>query len=298
MRKFILLLFILFPILCTSLANNLQITESNNINLVINSEKIYFNSPILLSNSHILFPLRELCDKLKVPDLSISWNNKEQSITMKYKGKNLILKINSNIAKINEIETLLPCGPTLYKNKTYIPIRMISEFLDYFVIWNENSKTAFIKSSQNYFETKTFLNNLNNILSNIYDVKIDVINEINDMSFGNSIYIDTKKNVILEKNILNDAWHNSQIKLATKTTIEEVNYISTLACGISIDNSLSNENYYVYAGFFPSASGNLSKGKLYIDTNNLYITKLITETETDLGILKQHVLFSYGENLI
>ena len=298
MKKIIFFILIIIIIFCPSSANKLDIVENNNINLVINSEKIHLSSPIILSNSHILFPLRELCDNLSDANINIIWDNKVQAVTILYSGKTLTLNLNSNIAKLNNTDILLPCSPLLYKNLTYIPIRMVGEFFDCTVIWDDNSKTAFIKDAINYFETKAFLDNINNIVSNVHDVKIDVINEVNNMSFGNSIYIDTKENKVMEKNILNDTWHNSKISLTGKNILEESNYLSALAGGIELNKKLSNENYYVYTGFFPTNSGKLACGKFYIDTNNLLLVKMISESENSLGLLKQNVLFSYGISLI
>lgn len=298
MKKMILLLIFLLPFICTSSANNLELIESTDVNLIINSEKILLDAPIILSNSHILFPLRTLCDKLPNSDIKLFWDNKGQTITIYYLNKTLQLKINSNIAKINNTELILPCAPILYKNKTYIPLRIIGEFLDCFITWDQQSKTAFIKDITDYFETKIFFDSLNDIISNIHDVKIDIINEINDISFGNSIYINTKENTILEKNMLNDAWHESKIKLVNKSTLEENNFLTSLSGGVKKNSKLSSETYYVYDGYFPAQSGELSKCTLYIDTSNLYLTKMISETKTDLGILKQNVLFSYGKELI
>lgn len=298
MKKMILLLIFLLPFICTSSANNVDIIESNDINLIINCEKISLNAPTILSNSHILFPLRELCDNLSNLDITLFWDNKGQTINIFYSGKTLLLNLNSNIARINNTEVMLPCAPILYKNKTYVPLRMIGEFLDCFTIWDNNSKTAFIKNSNEYFETKMFLDNLNNVVSNVYDVKIDVINEINNVSFGNSIYINTKENKILEKNMLNDSWHESKIKLANNSTLEENNFLASLAGGIKKHSKLSSETYYVFDGYFPAKSGELSKCTLYIDTASLYLSKMISETKTDLGMLKQNALFSYGEKIV
>ena len=36
----------------------------------------------------------------------------------------------------------------------------------------------------------------------------------------------------MEKNMLNNAWHESKIKLATKSTLEENIFLSSLAGGI------------------------------------------------------------------
>lgn len=295
MKKLILLFITIIPFLCTSSANNIDFIETSNINLVINSEKILLSSPIIISDSTILFPLREMCEKLSLPLYTLHWDKAEQSTKISYNNKEIIFKINSNIAQINNTNVLIPAIPVLYKNQTYIPLRTLTEFLDYFTIWDENSKTIFIKNSQDYFETNTFFKGLNDVISNVYDVKIDIINEINDISFGNSIYIDTRKNQIMEKNILNDVWHESSIKLTNSSALDEINYLSTLSCGTKLNSKLSSENYYVYEGYFPSKSGKLTYGKLYINTINLYIEKMITETQTNLGKLKQSVIFRYGD---
>ncbi len=298
MKKIIVLLITILPVLCTSSANNLDFIESTDIHLIINSEKNILTSPTIISNSHILFPLRELCEKLSLPLENLYWDKNEQTVKIFFKDKQLEFKINSNIAKINDTEVLLPCTPLLYKNQTYVPLRMFSEFLDYFTIWDENSKTVFIKSANDYLETNTFFLALNDIVSNVYDVQIDIINEINNTSFGNSIYIDTRKNQIFEKNMLNTEWHNSSIKLTKKSSLEEINYLSVLACGMKKNTKLSSENYYVYEGYFPAKSGELSYGRLYINTISLCIEKMICETQTTLGLLKQNVIFRYGELLV
>ena len=286
MKKLILLFITIVPLLCTSSANNLDCIELDNISLVINSEKISLSSPIIISDSNILFPLKEMCEKLSLPLDNLTWDKGSQAVKIIYKNKELIIKINSNIAKINNLEVLISSAPVLYKNQTYVPLRTLTEFLDYFTIWNESSKTIFIKNAKDYFETNAFFSGLNSVVSNVYDVQIDVINEINNASFGNSIYIDTRTNQIMEKNILNNTWHESSIKLTNSTSLEEINYLSTLSCGMNLNNKLSSESHYVYEGYFPAKTGRLIYGKM------------ITETETNLGKLKQNVIFRYGDCLV
>ena len=38
--------------------------------------------------------------------------------------------------------------------------------------------------------------------------------------------------------------------------------------------------------------------KLYVNVINLYIEKMVTETKTSLGTLKQNVIFRYGDCLV
>lgn len=293
MKKILILLLVIVPFICTSSANNLEFIETKNINIIINSKKSSLECPIVLANSNILFPVKELCEKMSIPNTYLVWDSVGQAVTIFYNNKSLRLNINSNIAKLNDTEVLLPSSPILYNDRSYVPIRTVCEFLDCFVVWDKGSKTVFIKNSNDYFETKAFFDNLNSTTPKTSNVKIDIINEINNSSFANSIYIDAKKNTVYEKNIMNNDWHESKIKLSSNNTLEDFAYIPFLAGGMSKNSKQSSENYYVYEGFFPTKTKKLSYGKLFINSSNLHLEKMISETVTDFGKLQQNVIFTY-----
>jgi len=120
----------------------------------------------------------------------------------------------------------LSSEPTLYKNQTFIPLRVVSEFLDCRIAWDNPSKSVFIKSSNDFYEAENLFHQSANALKKCSSVKMDIISEITypegNFSFGHSVYVDKNANTIYTKNMLDSDWKLSAIRPQVKATQLEI----------------------------------------------------------------------------
>lgn len=155
--KSLLMLVICILLFTTSLA-------SNSISILVNNSKIYSDVEPFISNGTTYVPLRFISEALQTD--SISWNQNSQSVTIK-KGKNTLnFFINKNYAFINNVRKTINGTPIIKNNRTFVPLRIISENLDATVNWNEDTKivsitTETISSNQTTATNKKPSNNSN-----------------------------------------------------------------------------------------------------------------------------------------
>lgn len=286
-KNFFILIFLL---ICTSSSYCENISEKNNLNIIINSEKVYA-SPIIYKD-YTLIPIRQILPFFNIQNENIHYAN--STITIKRYNSVLTLKINDINGYINSNKIQLPVAPILYENTTYLPLRVISDFFDCYTYYDSNTQTIFIKDLNEYQQIESFFQKVQNRLYFVDYVQIDIINEIknktSNYSFGNSIYIDKKTNSVFQKNILDSDWKKSNMKV--NTTINGFN--NNFFAGLSFDRTKSSDSQMVFCGFYPTNSGTLCKSTIYLDTATRLITKQISEFSSNDMSIKQNVLYSYN----
>lgn len=291
MKKLLILLFLFLLVFCRSSANNPDIIESDTVQVIMNGKKVDLSSPVLLANDTLLFPLRNLLQNLPIATTEFFWDEKEQVITVLTENSTLCLQVNSDTALLNDAPFPLSTAPVLHKNQTFIPLRVVSEFLDCRIAWDNPSKSIFIKSSSDFYEAEEIFRQSNAALKKINSVKMDIINEITypegNFSFGHSVYVDKATNTIYTKNILEPDWTiYSQNELTSTATYEE----NLLPFCFSLDKTKSNENTYIFHGFYPNKKGALSESTIFIDTLTFQFVKLTTKNDQQV----QNILYRYG----
>lgn len=294
MKKIMSLSMVFIFLFCTSSANNYETVEDYSVNIIINSEKIELASPAIFSNSVMLFPLRELLTQLNIKEENIVWDSKTSSVLLISDKNTLVIKINSEKALMNNITFNLPASPILYKNQTYVPLRLFGEFFNCHIVWDSRTRSVFIKEIDNYFETIKLIKSVNQSISRKKFAQIDIITECkteNNFSFGTSIYLDLEKNKLYEKSMFDKEWTVSNVTFATDCSLFEGEFSNILPSAMSIDMKLTDENHLVLTGFYPAKSSLLCHGKLYLDAKTLNPIKLISETENT----KKSILYSFND---
>lgn len=111
----------------------------NNVSIVIDGEAVQFRDPILNKADHLLLPMRALYEAIGA---NVDWNKGTQTASATRNGKSVDLTIDSAIAKVDGVNVSMSVAPLMYKDRTYIPLRFVSENLDGTVNWNEATKTV------------------------------------------------------------------------------------------------------------------------------------------------------------
>jgi hypothetical protein len=111
--------------------------SKDNVSIEVDGKKIPFNDPILNKAGHILLPMRAFYEAI---DASVFWDKKSQTASAVRNGKTVTLTIDSTSAKVNDSKRPMKVAPLLYKYRTYVPLRFVSENLDGKVHWNEGKQ--------------------------------------------------------------------------------------------------------------------------------------------------------------
>ena len=133
-----------------SAASNNGIQIKNNVSITINGETISVHDPILNKSDFLLLPMRALYEAIGA---SVDWNKETLTASATRNGKNVDLKIDSMTALVDGQEAAMDVAPFMYKDRTYMPLRFVSENFDGNVHWDPVTQSVDITLSDEQPET-------------------------------------------------------------------------------------------------------------------------------------------------
>ncbi|MFB7157032.1 stalk domain-containing protein [Lysinibacillus sp. NPDC056232] len=133
--------FILSGQTSASAATDKGIQIRNNVTINIDGETIQINDPILSKADHLLLPMRALYEAIGA---SVDWSKENNTATAYRNGKVINLTIDSMTALVDGQEVEMDVAPLIYKDRTYMPLRFVSENFDGNVAWDPDTQTVTI----------------------------------------------------------------------------------------------------------------------------------------------------------
>lgn len=133
MKKKLLIVAIIFTLL------NVSVMAKGDANLFIDGKKQ--EADVILKDNRTFVPLRFISENL---GYKVQYDNGAKKITISRDGDVLEMKVNSKDFKVNGSKKQMDVATFLNKDRTYVPIRFISEAFGKEVGWDQNSKTAYI----------------------------------------------------------------------------------------------------------------------------------------------------------
>lgn len=145
----ILLTIMIFNVSTVEIFAQKVVQEDNKISeaqatIIINETT--FQSPVkpIIKNGRILAPLRALFEAMSI---NVQWDSVEKIVYATKDNATVMVSINSNIAFVNEIPVELDQSAIIYNDSTYVPLRFIGEAFGGSVDWNQDTRTATIKTN-------------------------------------------------------------------------------------------------------------------------------------------------------
>jgi hypothetical protein len=136
-----------------------MVVESPDIKIIIDGKLSTYSDVPITVNNRTLLPFREVLNNRGVQndDKHIIWNSKEKSVTIYKDEIEVYLKIDSTDAMVNNEPVTIDVAPMIYKNRTYIPTRFISQSLGIKVGWDPIASTVLLKNESDYNSAKDIL---------------------------------------------------------------------------------------------------------------------------------------------
>jgi hypothetical protein len=118
----------------------------NYVSVVLDGKKVYFPDaqPFIDGNGRTLVPVRFVTESLGA---GVNWLGETQTVAIAYQGKDIRLKIGESKATVNGSDTTLDTQVILKGNRTFVPLRFVSESLNAKVSWDGNSSTVGIQTA-------------------------------------------------------------------------------------------------------------------------------------------------------
>ncbi len=190
MRKIVTVLFmmILFIGSMHSIAHatteqlNLQydgqnyVYQNRSVSVVINGHEVQTGEmPAIIFNSRTLVPAREVFES-EAFNAEVQWNGEKKEVYITYQDNIIVLQINSSVALVNnesvqmDVPAKLIMDTSKNCSKTMIPLRFVSEHLDFDVDWDGENYIAYLNNIVQE-------NNENSQNENITDDDVEVDNQ-------------------------------------------------------------------------------------------------------------------------
>ena len=96
----------------------------------------------IIRNDRTLLPVRFIAETL---GMEVDWNPENRRVTLTGNGRKILLTIDSSWAEIDGQQSVLDVEPMIYADRTYLPLRFISETLDKKVDWDGVARKVTVK---------------------------------------------------------------------------------------------------------------------------------------------------------
>lgn len=143
MKKAALVLSVglLFATISSSMALAVKIP----LRVVVNGEKVMFPDaePFIDANSRVQVPIRFVSEALGA---NVGWIDSTKTVTVKLKDKEVVLPIGKKNFQVNGENMQMDTEALLKEERTFVPIRFVSEALGATVRWEDSIKTLKLRS--------------------------------------------------------------------------------------------------------------------------------------------------------
>ncbi|MBC7876509.1 MAG: copper amine oxidase N-terminal domain-containing protein [Anaerolineales bacterium] len=139
MKKILLMFFFI-----TTLCLPIHTFADTNIKVMLNNQYMTFETAPFIENERTLIPLRAIAEALNI---KIDWDAKTKTVIATKEDRIIELKIGNTNAVINGMKIGLDAPAQIIKDRTFVPLRFLSESLGANVQWYANSNTIIITST-------------------------------------------------------------------------------------------------------------------------------------------------------
>lgn len=127
------------------------------IKIVIDGKRIKPDVDPYISNDRTLVPIRVIAEEL---DSVVEWDNDNRAVHISKEDIHILLRIDSYLVEYtNDNETsytIIDVTPQITGDRTFVPIRLISNALGVKIEWDNDKRTVYIDSSERSEVTKFF----------------------------------------------------------------------------------------------------------------------------------------------
>ncbi len=240
-------------------------TSKQPIKIYIDDSEVSSDVPELMKNDKLYVPIRFVSEKF---GSVLGWNASTNQATLDTPfGDRLLLTMNDYFMKMNGKSYFSDTSPIEKNGRTYLPLRMIAEFMHAEVSWSNADKTAVIKQVPLY--TAADGDTVASV-ARLYGLKPQDLKEYNGFNDG-ALQAGSKVKVVIPSVIAERDKYESLYLLAKLVTAEagDEPLKGQIAVGDVVMNRVSSELFpdtihdviYAQGQFTPAMNGDLDKIK-------------------------------------
>lgn len=136
-------------------------TNTNDIKIEIDGKNVISDVAPFINNERTLVPIRVISENL---GYNVNWDNNSRKVTVKNNDKTIELFIGKKNVSVNGVDNSIDVAPMIKNERTFVPLRFISESFDNDVKWDNDSRV--VKINKKVTIKSDITNNTNKIINN------------------------------------------------------------------------------------------------------------------------------------
>ncbi|QGG49422.1 copper amine oxidase N-terminal domain-containing protein [Heliorestis convoluta] len=104
--------------------------------LFVHGQRLTYDVPPVIREGRVLVPVRAITEGMGA---QVDWNQESKLITITRDGVTVELSLDSSVIRVNGVEQVMDTAPSLYNNRTLVPLRFISIALGDRVLYDEET---------------------------------------------------------------------------------------------------------------------------------------------------------------
>jgi flagellum-specific peptidoglycan hydrolase FlgJ len=158
---------------------------TTDINLVVDGDDITeLSAPVIVDN-RTLIPVRFVAEALGA---EVGWDGETRTVTVDKDEDHLRLIIDSRLVQYDQGESyqIIDVAPQIINDRTYVPLRFVSNALGIGIAWDGDSRTVYVDSSKtstvaSFYDLNIVSLEENEIITGKTDIYIDVPDKYKDI---------------------------------------------------------------------------------------------------------------------
>lgn len=139
----------LTALLLGALASTQPSHATSQVNLIINGAPVTADPAPMIKNDRTVVPLRVVSEALGA---QVTWNAPERAVLIEKDGRRILLRIDRSLVDYeingNKIYQFSDVSPFIYQDRTFVPLRLISNALGVGIEWEGATRTVRVDASK------------------------------------------------------------------------------------------------------------------------------------------------------
>jgi len=177
LRYFISFIFILIFVI-GSFGESFAFSTINPIRLLVDNNDITAAAAPVIQNGRTLVPVRFVSEELNA---QVDWNGQDRTVRITKGARSVLLRIDSHLIEYVDQDqdityNLCDVAPQIINERTFVPLRLVSNALGAGIKWDESSRTVYVDSSKTiditpFFDMKVLSVQPGQVITGPYDLQ-------------------------------------------------------------------------------------------------------------------------------
>lgn len=141
MRKFFRAIFAVLSLLLLFNAQTVFAEEVSDVKIYLEDRLLISDAAPFIENDRTMVPVRMVAENM---GYDVLWNSVDRMVTILSTQRRIVLTIDSNTALVGKQQVKLDAAAMIRNDRTYVPIRFVSENFGYQVDWDNDTRSVLI----------------------------------------------------------------------------------------------------------------------------------------------------------